>query len=278
MRLSTCQTPLIALLAFAGVVATSSSAQAAAFANGDIILAIQDVGTGSFTNPNVYLLDLTTAGGLSPVGTFPTSTTTLVSNLSSELTSAFPTVSSTNWYTNPNLLWGVFGYTGGGGVPATYHPFASETEPSLGSPAAGFTGLSQSTLNTAGSQMKNVYGEAGTYVSTTSQASTAVIAQNTDSNGYAKENPTAQASSFGAFNNASLGIQGSEISGSALDLFSQSAANVSNYEGTIKIDSSGDVIFSPTVGAAPEPGRVMLLGLGMAGLLLRRRRPSTSIQ
>jgi hypothetical protein len=51
-----------------------------------------------------------------------------------------------------------------------------------------------------------------------------------------------------------------------------SGNGVAQYQGAFTLSSSGVVSFNPEVTAAPEPSRVILLGLGLSGLLMRRRR------
>jgi len=51
-----------------------------------------------------------------------------------------------------------------------------------------------------------------------------------------------------------------------------SAAGVSQFQGSFSLGNTGSLTFDSGVAAVPEPSRVVLLGLGVCGFFMRRRR------
>jgi len=260
--------PWTTLLAVATFAASGLSVQAAGtFANGDIIFAVRSIGTGGSTNPNVYLFDLGTS--------LPAASATLATGLGSELATAF----GAGWYTDANLQWGVFGYTTtGSGLNLKYQVYATQQEVPTGTPAPGYTGFNQTQLNQAGSDIKQVdsQGRNGSdapgYTSGGFTAAGAAVVLGSDPNGYVSYQPGGSVTnSFGMFNPT---IEGNGFTGTNLDIFYNNFVGTSSssvYSGTFSVTSNGNVNFTAPA-AAPEPAQTALLGLGLVGLLMRRRR------
>jgi len=50
------------------------------------------------------------------------------------------------------------------------------------------------------------------------------------------------------------------------------ANRLAQWQGTVSLAANGDVLFTPTIAAVPEPGRALLAGFGLMGIAFRRRR------
>jgi len=259
-------TKWIALLA-AGLAISTQSAQAATntFAPGDLILAVQDTNVADPNHNSVFMIDL--GSPTSPTG---------ISGLGSNLAALY----GAGWYTNTGLTWGIFGYTTtGSGLNLKYQPYVTAAEPVYGTQGAGFTTLSQSQMNSAGSQIKSADATAaanGTDATFTNQVGTfnssfGIAEDASDINSYATFNPPSAVNSFGQFNPS---IQANGFSGSALDLFLVGPLS-STYQGTFTMDASGNLTFSatPPSTATPEAGSaIWLMTLGLGCMVTLRRR------
>jgi hypothetical protein len=252
-------TPLMAL-ALASLTLATPKAHAFTAAGGDLIFGVRDVSTTTPVN-NVYLFDL---------GKAPASSTTIASSLASDLSATF----GSDWFTNTSLKWSISGYD-----PNTGDVIGSKVETTLGNQSSPYspTPFSGAQINTIENHMNNVYtefnngstdGVAGFPNGGFSSAG-GFGGLKTDVNGYSSNMPGY--STFGA------SFEANGFTSQAVDLYdiSGNVAGDVNYAGTFKVDSSGNVSFSATPSPAPEPGRAMLVGVSLVGMLLRRRRATT---
>ncbi len=260
----------LTMLVMAGISAAATSAKAATFAQGDLLLAFnQTSGSGANT---VLTVDLGNASQF--VNAHNTSTN--IANVAS-LGSAL-SIYGANMLTSSdaNVFWSVAGVNTSGTTLANgdTNGTAYLTQAQDGNTINDF-GQVTSNFNsgvTARNSYSSQIGSVQTTYSTTAGTSPLSI-------------PTANtawvANAQGNWGNAVLpaSVQGSFASGptgTALDLYrilgASSGSQASTYLGTFSINSSGVVSFNTTVAAAPEPSRTLFAALGLGGLLLRRRR------
>jgi len=251
----------LTLLALSGFALMASPARASVtITQGDLLFGVRDTSTTS-PNPAVYLFDL---------GHPPASGTTIATSLATDLSNLF----GSDWYTNTSLQWSVSGYSGVNTI------IASKVEPVFGTQSAkyGATTYNAANRGTIATDMQSIDAEyangsnaafsgAGFTTGGTSAAG-GVAVLNSDINGYNFFMP-----GYGFFGGS---FEAPGFSGQAVDMYTVNGTLASNvvYGGSFNVDSSGNVNFTatPPTTTVPEPGRAMLLGLGMAGLLFRRRR------
>lgn len=146
----------------------------------------------------------------------------------------------------------------------------------------GFSTISQTQVSSMANAISASFGTNGFAANGTATANStvgAVIGIGT-SNDYTEFVPPSSGTYFGSLTSST---ELSSLSTGKLDLFrilenntgatvAASANGVSQYQGYFTISSAGAISFNPEVSAAPEPSRFVLLGLGLSGLLMRRRR------
>jgi hypothetical protein len=268
----------ISLLAIAGLAFAPAAVNAAttAYSADDLILGFQQTG-----NANSLLVDLGQASGFKG----GTAVGTVIAGLGSVLNSTF----GAGWASDATISWGIVGtpgsLTAGGDSANTL--YASTPETTYGTQASPFADSSYTRLSSATqgggraaiNTMTNTFAGLTTSVVGTSGNIAAALQASSTIGGWVAQNAQgAGGSSFGYFNSLE-GSLGSGVGSSALDLFLMqpgSGATLNtpgSYIGSFTLNSNGDVSFATsTPSAAPEPARAAFLGLGLAGLLLRRRR------
>lgn len=244
------------LLAIAGLAFVSSVASAAVttYTAGNLLMGFRQAGA---TNSLIV--------NLGPAATFKNATTGFVASSipASELSTAF----GANWYTDSTVTWAVIGAVAGSTVngDSARTLYASSQEATYGTandPYATSSVPSQSGPSTKVATAGGVYNgvENGTNVS--------LSQSNATTNSWNSFMTTGQ---FGY--DSVWSLEGTVGAGSQLDLFRMQPNVTGTYEGSFTMSNAGVVSFSTSpVAAIPEPSRALLMGLGVAGIFLRRRR------
>lgn len=256
------------LLALAGMVLVSATAQAVTtYTADDLVIGFRQAG-----NANSLLVNLgqafnyrDTTAGFTPISG--------LTGLGADLASAF----GSDWYTTQSggaITWGVVGAVGASAVSGGLVTdgartlYGTRAETTFGTQSTAYNRQStslQSTPSTAIQTMGSVF--AGQTLS--GGYNVGLLQANSTSNSWNSYLSTTQFGYNGIWN-----LEGTLSSGSALDLFRMATGSGSgSYEGTFTIASDGAVSFGASPpGSVPEPGRFAFLGLGLGGLMLRRRR------
>ena len=271
-----------ALLALAGLALTSQVAKATvAYADGDLLLGFRD---SSGTSTSALLVDIGQAGYYRDL-TSNVFSLSSVGNLNADLTTAF----GSGWATNTNIQWGLvgrvssnLGITYGSTTDALNTLYASKGEATFGTTGTGFARAASGTQGTPGAKITTMANNFNNdLIGWTAGVNPNAIIEPTSGNSqnWASYNPgTSSFSYFNGLQGSFAGDQNSNVglANSALDLFRMApGSGTGTYEGTFTLTSTGNVNFGsagPAVAAVPEPGRAVLLALGAASLVLRRRR------
>ena len=272
----------ISLLAIAGLAFAPAAVNAAttAYSADDLILGFQQTG-----NANSLLVDLGQASGFKA----GTSVGTIISGLGSVLNTTF----GSGWASDSTISWGIVGTPGSSsvGTDVAKTLYASSPESTYGTQStpldATFTRLSSSTQGTGASNigtMTTTFAGLTASVVGSSGNIAAALQPSATTGGWAAQNPNGAAGTNFSYFNGLEGTLGSGVASSALDLFRMqpgSGATLNTpgtFIGSFTLNSNGDVNFSTsTPSAAPEPARAAFLGLGLAGLLFRRRRSARAL-
>jgi len=255
---------LLTMLVMAGISAAAIPAQAATFAQGDLLLAFR-ADTGSNT---VLTVDLGQAS------TF-TSTQSNFLNIGSILDTTYTSA----WRTgDATLNWAVAGdnnVTVGGNPVKTAYMTVAQNSVTPGTQNSTAWGDPTAIGTTARATLASQIGSAQTTYQGATLSSGVALISNTSTTW--DENVI---NGFGAGSTAE-GNFASGAAGTALDLYRilnttagaspTGTVGVGAYQGTFSINNSGQVSFT-AVTAAPEPTKALLGALGVAGLLMRRRR------
>ncbi len=280
---------LLTTLVVAGTMAAALPASAVTvFTPGDLLLGFratggQGAGTSLFVNigSSTTLRDTNTAS----------SSLTLL-NINQAIVDAY----GANWQSRTDLNWGLVGTRtnvaldgdpGNTGDPArTLYTTKANT--------AGTVGVQSSTVGSAingttfGNVLNNVAGYQSRFSGFTGTGATelyngGLVAAIDQSLPNTWDNLGATGNDLGiGFN-----VEGNfaTAAGSVLDLYryvdnitatplteAPTANRLAQWQGTVSLAANGDVLFTPTIAAVPEPGRALLAGFGLMGIAFRRRR------
>lgn len=280
-RTSVIQLLSAALLACGTISGTHHAAAAVTYTAGDLLLGFQASGGTGATSTYVYNLGAATD--------YRDGTTTgLISNLSTDLTAVF----GDNWFSRDDLYWGIAGVrdaNGGGAIGLVDGDpraaiYISRSAAAPGSSTAwvlpadgGDPNRSNATINVAGSIASFQTSFAGSLETANSGGLGTIQNINTTTNDWSEFNPIGDAAFGGVLTG---GVQGALGGTEAyLDLYRllgrandgatpNSAAGEGHYITTFSIDAAGNV----SAFVVPEPAGALLLGLGAATLLRRRRQ------
>lgn len=265
----------------AGAIFSMASASAAVvdYAYGDLLIGFT-AASGQGSN-QIVMVSLGSATALRDA----TSSDFSLTNIGSELSLTF----GTNWYERTDLYWGAIGVYNTspegdsylGDPDGTIYASRSRTSIATKSTAWNPSGEQQA-LSQIGPMQANFASQ------TASETNSSAAVFNTNNNSWDKYNPPDVNAniSFQIFSSTGLGIEqkfgtgaygsffGNEVEG-ALDLYRvlYNTSGAASYEGTIVINSTGDIGFSPV----PEPSTYALIAIGLGAVLFfRRRRTQTA--
>ncbi len=252
------------LLAIAGVMFVSASASAVttAFSTGNLLLGFR---SSSAANSVIVNLGATSVfknatGELTPIAA------------AADLDAQLATVFGANWYTDGSVKWGI---VAGNNTVSTVDGEASgvlygtREQATYGTAGSSFTRGTVSAQQVIGGNIASVGSAYAGQDITTPGLTQSNVGANT-------WNTRISATQFG---NSAWNVEGVVGENSQLDLFrlaGSSSGAVGTYEGSFIMSSNGALSFNSqapfAAAAVPEPSRALLLGLGLCGLLFRRRR------
>jgi len=252
--------PIFGALLGAVLVAGSAQAALVIYNPGDLLVGFRDI-TGSKS----VVVNLGSAASFRDHSAGFTAPATLsLGDINTDLAATF----GNGWASNSNMRWGIVGSpsnTATVASDAANTVYASKAETTTGTVGSGFL-LSNTNRGIASTTMMGL--EASTNGFNTYQASAnntrLVIQDNADAADWASFQPGGNNSTASTgFKVINGGIEGSITQ--TLDLFRTSAANSTSYVASFSLSGG-------SVSVVPEPSSLLISGLGLGALAIRRRR------
>lgn len=265
---------LIALIC--GAFSASSVQAAMTYTQGDLLLAFRQTGSNQ-----TYVVDLGSAMSFRDA----TAASALsISGIAADMSATF----GSGWYTDNTIFASIVGGNnqttplagdGTGGSLPYFNKSIYVSKSGTGSASdTPFNTITQSSVAANATTIGATFG--GVFAAGTATANNTVgtIIPTSTTNDYTDLVPAGGAANwFGMSASTEVNPNGTFdlyriLANTSNATDAPSGNGVAQYQGAFTLSSSGVVSFNPEVTAAPEPSRVILLGLGLSGLLMRRRR------
>ncbi len=287
MNTTTIRTTKLAALALAMLVTNQSNA-ALSYSDGNLILGFRATG-GQGGNTN-YLVNLGSAA------TFRDATAQLTLSLGN-IDADLDTIFGGSWNTRVDLNWSISGVqstAGNGFGNRTLFATRAQGFPNAALGSSNSTPWARASTSTQGPPTLKIAALGTKFgTGTTGGVSGTDQMESTNAPGFGLIQPHVQTNSFEEFmSNGSQSASGSSYayfsggiegsfangaSGSALDLYflaPLTGGGPGVYEGSFSISNNAAITFTPT--GVPEPGSALMLAMGCAALLTKRRRQQTA--
>lgn len=265
---------LIALIC--GAFSASSVRAAMTYTQGDLLLAFRQTGSNQ-----TYVVDLGSATSFRDA----TSATSLgISGIAADMSATF----GSGWYNDNTIFASIVGGNssatplpgdGTGGTFANYYNRSIYVSKSGTGSASDtpFNNLAASSVSNNSGIIGSTFGNVFAAGTATGNNAVGTIIPTSTTNDYTDLVPPGAGTWFGMTSSTEANPSGTFdlyriLANTSNAIDAPSGNGVPQYQGAFTISSSGVVSFTPEVAAVPEPSRVILLGLGLSGLLMRRRR------